>query len=200
MAPRPGDLVGFDIMKQALLFSFVLIFPPLLMAAGHDSESQARVEIRKVDQGTSVKRVFSRLWARLRAYVPKPGTRQAATQRTQIAGVRGAESTASRLQPYWKGDRSEDPAYVREIETFHAAIELGDAGRLREAAAAFDAFVTTYPNSALNPHAQFALGLVYVELGKKQRGISVLQSFTRTYPSHLLAADARGVIQQLQAS
>ncbi len=186
-------------MKLVLLSSVGLLFSLMLPAAAQDSQSPAGVEIRKVDEGLSVKRVFSRLWAKLRAYVPKPGMRQAATKRTQIAGVRGAESTGSQLQPYWKGDRTADPSYVEQVEAFYAAIELADGGRLQAAAKAFSAFAAAYPDSDLSPHAQFALGLLYIELGNEQQGVKALRTFARSYPSHPLAADAQQMIEQLQA-
>jgi hypothetical protein len=187
-------------MKRLFLSSVGLLFALMLPAAAQDSQAPAAgVEIRKVEEGLSVKRVFSRLWARLRAYVPRPGVRQAAPQRTQIAGVRGAESTGSQLQPYWKGDKTADPSYLKQIEAFHAAMALVDGGRLEEASTAFSAFAAAYPGSDLSPHAQFALGLLYIELGNEQRGVKTLRTFARSYPSHPLAADAQQMIEQLRA-
>lgn len=188
-------------MISAALLSILLLVTPLMLLAADKAEQPAvHVEIQKAEKRLGVARVFSRFWARLRAYVPKPGVQQAATQRTQIAGVRGAETTASPLQPYWKGDKTEDPSYVKEIKAFHTAMELADTGDLQSAAEAFQAFATKYPQSSLNPNVQFALGLVYVELGEKRRGMTTLKSFTRTHPEHPLATDARQMIEQLPPS
>lgn len=186
-------------MKQRVfVLGFLLIFPLAAASAQNAEQLAAAVDIQKVDQGTGVTRVFSRLWARLRAYVPTAGLQAAVTQSTQIAGVRGAESTSSQLEPYWKGDQTTRSSYVREIKAFRAAMELADTGELAASVREFNAFAKTYPESSLKPNVQFALGLAYGEMGQNEKSIAALKSFVQAYPAHPLANDAWKMIKQLQ--
>lgn len=185
-------------MNRVLLISLVITFPLAPLAAEDNKKPLTGVEIQKAEEGLGVARVFSRVWAKLRTYIPRPSLPASAASRTQIAGVRGAETTTSRLQPYWKGDKTTDPAYLQELETFVAAIELAEAGEFEKAATAFNTFSISYPDSNLNPNVQFALGMVYGHLGNNEQAIAALRLFAQSHPAHPLADDARQVIKELQ--
>ena len=186
-------------MGRTLLFCWLLVMPITLVQAQTDmSASTANVGIQVVDEDRKVKRLFSRMWSKLRGYVGRSAQSTIAGGRTLIAGVRGAESTTSGLQPYWKGDRSEDPDYIEEVDTFLDAMELADAGKFEQATGALNAFSDSYPDSSLNPNVQFALGLACGQLGKNAEGVAALESFAKRYPEHPLVSDAKELIQVLQ--
>ena len=70
-------------------------------------------------------------------------------------------------------------------------------GDLKQAAAALDGFIKTYPASTLKPNAVFAAGLVYAGMGDKIKGIAFFQAFAKDYPDHPLAADASQLLGEL---
>lgn len=183
--------------KQAVCLSLLLTFPPMALPAAKGNAVVAAVAVEQVKQASELSQIVHRLWARLRAYVPRTGLPRAGTPRTQITGLRGAEKPVALLEPYWKDDRSNDPTYVEEIEAFLAAVKLADAGELSEAATGFKVFAETYPDSSLKSHAQLALGLVYGQLGQKDKSIDLLKSFIQGHPSHPMADDARAMIKGL---
>jgi TolA-binding protein len=186
-------------MGRTLLFCWLLVMPITLVYAQTDtSASSGNVEIQVIKEESAVKRLFNRMWSKLMGYVGRSERATTAAGRTLIAGVRGAESTTSGLQPYWKGDRSEDPDYIKEVDTFLDAMELADAGKFEQATGALNAFSDSYPNSSLGPNVQFALGLAYGQLGKNAKGVAALESFARRYPEHPLVSDATELIQILQ--
>ncbi len=186
-------------MGRTLLFCWLLVMPITLVQAQTDtSASTTNVEIQVVEDDSAVKRLFSRMWSKLRGYVGRSEQSAMTGGRTLIAGVRGAETTTSGLQPYWKGDRSEDPDYIKEVDTFLDAMELADAGKFEQATRALNAFSDSYPDSSLDPNVQFALGLAYGQSGKNAEGVAALESFAKGYPEHPLVSDAEELIQVLQ--
>ncbi len=186
-------------MGRILLFCWLLVMPITLVQAQTDtSASTTNLEIQVVEEESAAKRLFSRMWSKLRGYVGRSEQSTMAGGRTLIAGVRGAETTTSGLQPYWKGDRSEDPDYIKEVDTFLDAMELADAGKFEQATRALNAFSDSYPDSSLDPNVQFALGLVYGQLGKNAEGVAAFESFAKRYPEHPLVSDAEELIQVLQ--
>ena len=186
-------------MGRILLFCWLLVMPITLVQAQTDtSASTTNLEIQVVEEESAAKRLFSRMWSKLRGYVGRSEQSTMAGGRTLIAGVRGAETTTSGLQPYWKGDRSEDPDYIKEVDTFLDAMELADAGKFEQATRALNAFSDSYPDSSLDPNVQFALGLVYGQSGKNAEGVAALESFAKSYPEHPLVSDAEELIQVLR--
>lgn len=79
---------------------------------------------------------------------------------------------AGGLQPYWKGDQSEDSDYIKEVDTFLDAMELADAGKFEQVTGVLNAFSNSYPASSLDPNVQFALGLAYGQLGKNPKVVA----------------------------
>ena len=79
-------------MGKTLLFCWLLVMPITLVQAQTDtSASITNVEIRVVE--STVKRLFGRMWSKLRGYVGRSEQATIAGGRTLIAGVRGAETT-----------------------------------------------------------------------------------------------------------
>ncbi len=157
------------------------------------------VEIQKVKPTGSFESILREMWGRLRSMVPKMASDSHARQ-TQIAGVRGAESTGTLLKPYWKGDRTQDQDYRKELAVYHQAQQQADSGNFSGAISGFSGFIKIYPQSRLRANAQFGLGLAYGGAGAKQKSIAALDRFVKTWPRHPLSADARQMISVLKKS
>lgn len=177
-----------------LLMVLSLVLPVYTLAEEPAQQSNVQLEQQ---EGNVFKGVFYKVWSKFRALSPKhekePVKRVSAT-----AGIRGAETTTSSLQPYWKGDRSGDESFMQQLDAFAHAQSLADQGRLDEAGKAFSLFADAWPNSDLRPNAQFALGVIYGSSGKKSDSIRIFESFIQENPQHPLAADARIVIDQIK--
>lgn len=180
-------------MRYIAILILPLLLPVLTTAA---EPAKPTVEVKRVEDG-GFKGLLDQMWAKLRRYGPDSRNRGEKAV-TVVAGIRGAESTSSNLNPYWKGDKTNDPAYVEELKAFNQAQGFAEGGDLKQAASAFDAFLAAHPDSSLKPNAQFALGLAYAGMAEKVKGVPVLQSFVKTYPKHPLAEDAGRVLVELQ--
>jgi len=173
--------------------------PLTLVHAQIDTSASAiDVEIQVVEDKGAAQRLLNHMWSKLRGYVPRSEQSTSTGGRTLIAGVGGVESTTGGLQPYWKGDRREDPDYIKEVDAFLDAVELADAGKFEQATEALNAFSDSYPASSLDPNVQFALGLAYGQLGKDAEGVAALELFAERYPEHPLVSDANELIQVLR--
>lgn len=180
-------------MRYLALVTALLLLPLPAIAA---EPAKPTVEVKKLEDG-GLKGLLDQMWAKLRRYGPDSRNRGEKTV-TVVAGIRGAESTASSLNPYWKGDKTNDPAYIEELKAFNQAQGFAEGGDLKQAVTAFDAFLASHPDSSLKPNAQFALGLAYAGMAEKTKGVPVLQGFVKTYPKHPLAEDAGRVLAELQ--
>jgi len=178
------------------LLAILMIFGLVVSLSGFSPSTMSA----EAQQPTSapLKQLIDEIWAKLRGHVPRTSARAEDNQRTQIAGVRGAETTTSTLKPYWKDDKTTDPVYAKEVQSLNQAMKLADAGKLTTAAKAFDGFLKRYPESRLKSTAQFGLGLAYAELGQKDRGLAALRAFKTENPKHPLTPDATRVIQTLE--
>ncbi|MBN1379392.1 MAG: tetratricopeptide repeat protein [Gammaproteobacteria bacterium] len=146
----------------------------------------------KVFQGALYK-----IWVKLRALNPKPQAEQAGRgQMVVTAGIRGAESTESALQPYWKDDRTEDKAFLEQVNSLNAAQAMLDEGKIKEAGEALQNFIKRYPEGELLPNAIFAQGLTQSASGDADNGIKTLKRFIKDYPQHPLKEDAEIVIAE----
>ena len=84
-------------------------------------------------------------------------------------------------------------------KSYESALALAKAGKFKEAAAAFDKFVKTYPDSEQAPAAQFWLGNSYDMLGDCKQVISSQQKLLAKWPKNSRAPDALAKIAQCQA-
>ena len=186
-------------MKTIIAVLSLMSLGPVCIAADDATKTKPRVEIQKVEDGGTLKGLLDQVWARLRTYGPSASAYDPRTSSTTlVAGVRGAETTSSTLKPYWKGDKTKDPAYAQEVAAYGQAQGLADAGDLKQAAVALDGFIKTYPASTLKPNAVFATGLVYAGLGDKARSSAMLQTFVKDYPDHPLVADAGKLMDEIR--
>lgn len=186
---------------QRIILSVVLLSATAAFAAETapkaDAPAGTRVEVQKSEARGGLQDMLDELWARLRQFGPKLGARET-EKSTLVAGVRGAESTASSLEPYWKGDKTRDPAFIAEVGAFNAAQALAERGDYPAAAAAFEKFQKDYPASGLRPNADYAQALALVSGGDRVAGIARLKAFAEHNPAHPLAADAQRLLAQLK--
>jgi len=163
-------------------------------AATQKAQASTAGMVVETEKQSVFKGLLYEVWSRLRALSPKMGdstTKHAAV----TAGIRGAETTTSLIQPYWKDDRTQDPEYIKELTEYTHAQQIAENGDLQGAIKALNHFVDTYSKSELRPDAQFALGISYAGAGNKEASISTLEAFVKQHPKHPLVADAQQVIQ-----
>ena len=96
-----------------------------------------------------------------------------------------------------KAGAADDPAAT--LKAYESALGLFKAGKFKEAAAAFDKFVKTYPDSDKSPDAQFWLGNSYDMLGDCKQVISSQQKLLAKWPKNSRAPDAMAKIANCQA-
>lgn len=184
-------------MKNIWIVLIVLALPLAQTVAAEKTDSEkSGVKIQKVKRTGSLEDVLREMWGRLRSLAPKMASDAHATQ-TQVAGVRGAESTGTLIKPYWKGDRTQDPDFLKELELYNAAQQQADAGNFSGAISGFNSFIKTYPKSRLRANAQFGLGLAYGGTGARKKSIAALNQFIKAWPKHPLNTDARQMVAAL---
>ena len=157
---------------------------------------QAQDVIKQKETHSVFKGFFFSVWSRLRDIQPHQ-RQQAKSTTVYTAGIRGAESTETLLQPYWKGDLSEDKDFQAELKQFGTAQQLMDRGDLQASTEAFDVFIKQFANSNLLPNALFSKGLCDAALGNKEDAKTNITRFIEANPSHPLIADAKQVLSQL---
>ncbi|WP_313953437.1 tol-pal system protein YbgF [Accumulibacter sp.] len=81
-----------------------------------------------------------------------------------------------------------DPA--TETREYEAALNLFRANKLKEAAAAFEAFAKAHPDSTLTPNAYYWLGNAHYALRDCKKGIDAQRMVVSKWPAHAKAADA----------
>jgi len=187
----------------AVLFAAMLISSPGYAAddavAGAPAETGAGSQeaVIQTESDSTFKGVFYKVWVRLRAL--SPSTARPVTPHMAVtAGIRGAETTTSLMQPYWKDDRTNDPEYVKELGEFTHAQQLAEKGDLQDAIKALKLFVDNHGDSDLQANAQFALAVSYGGAGDKAASVATLESFVKQHPKHPLVADAEQVIKELK--
>ncbi len=144
------------------------------------------------------KGLFLTVWARLKAI--QPSQRQMARSNTVVtAGIRGAESTESLLQPYWKNDLSQDKGFQQQIQRFASAQDHMDKGELKQAADGFAQFIKDFSGSDLVASALLSKGLCEAALGDMGAAKISIQSFIDDNPGHPMAVEARQVLLQISS-
>ena len=77
-----------------------------------------------------------------------------------------------------------------ESHDYEAALNYFKANKLKEAAAAFEAFSKNYPDSALAPSAQYWLGNAHYALRDCKKAIDAQKVVLAKWPGHAKAPDA----------
>ena len=82
------------------------------------------------------------------------------------------------------------PEVSADIKDFDAAQALSKAGKTKESFDAYDKFLQTYPNSALVPDAQYALGYAQFSLKNYKAAIATQQKLIKQFPDSKKLPDA----------
>lgn len=180
-------------MKAKAPISVCLIAILALATPVSAQESTAFVENESHSIFTGL---FRSVWAHLKSLNPKDGE-SASGEVLYTAGIRGAESTDTLLQPYWKGDLTRDEAFQAELQQYSLAQLKMDRGELESAIEQFDGFLEQYTDSSLRPNALMGKGLSLAGIGNKDQSVATLRLFVTENPNHPLADDAEKVIDSL---
>ncbi len=136
------------------------------------------------------------IWGKFKTF--NPHDKQVAKSATvYTAGIRGAESTGTLIQPYWKDDLTQDPSFQKQLKMYGEALSHLDKGSLKQANDSLSKFLTAFPSSTLKPTALFAQGISYAGLGDKANASNVLNQFVTEFTNHPLVEDAGNLIKQL---
>lgn len=182
------------IFNLVLLVLFAVSMP--VFAADGNNEKQVSVVV-KTETNSTFKGLLYKVWGRLRALNPQLKTNKTRDRSVATMGIRGAETTSSIIEPYWKGDKTDDPEYIVELTQYTKAQQYAEDGDLQKAVTALDAFLHEYDNSDLKPNAQFALGISQGGMGDISASKKTLQTFVNDNPKHPLVADAKQVIAEI---
>ena len=183
-------------MKKLIMIFMLMFCLPVMSTAAEQMKKESNIVVQK-EQKSVFKGLFYRVWAKLRTLSPRMSKRNR-SRSVITAGVRGAETTDSLIDPYWKGDKTDDPAYVKELTEFHNAHQLAEKGDLQSAVKAFSAFISDHGDSDLKANAQFAMGISYGGMGNAKSSVNTLRAFVKDNPGHPMLADAKQVIAELQ--
>lgn len=77
-----------------------------------------------------------------------------------------------------------------EAKDFDNAQSLYQAGKYKEAFAAYEKFLQNYPNSSRAPEAQYALGYTQYSLKNYKAAMNTQQKLIKQYPTHARVPDA----------
>ena len=184
-------------MKNFILILLVtsVVSAPVI-AADDNSEKQVSMVV-KTESSSTFKGLLYKVWGRLRALNPQLKTNKTRDRSVATMGIRGSETTTSIIEPYWKGDKTDDPEYIDELTRYTQAQQYAEDGDLQKAVTALNAFLEEYDDSDLKPNAQFALGISQGGMGDITASKKTLQTFVNDNPKHPLVADAKQVIDEL---
>ena len=191
----------FEVIEMKYLSVIILLMFSLAVPAyAVDSEGQgdqSSTIVVKTESNSTFKGLLYKVWGRLRALNPQLNTNKTRNRSVATMGIRGAETTTSLIEPYWKGDQTDNPDYINELTRYTEAQQYAEDGDLKKAITALNIFLEEYENSDLKPNAQFALGISQGGLGDVAASKATLQIFIDDNPKHPLVGDAKQVIAEL---
>jgi TolA-binding protein len=176
-----------------LLFSFTAT-----VAIADTRQGEQPTVVVKTESTSAFKGLLYQVWGRLRALNPQLKTNKTRDRSVATMGIRGSETTTSLIEPYWKGDKTDDPGYIAELTRYTQAQQYAEDGDLQQAVTALNVFLEQYQDSDLKPNAQFALGISQGGMGDIMASKKTLQAFVDDNPKHPLVADAKQVISELK--
>jgi len=185
-------------MMKSLSVALILLFAfSATASAAEEKQSATKIVVKTEESSSTFKGLLYRVWSRLRALNPQLKTNKTRSRSSVTMGIRGSETTTSLIEPYWKGDKTDDPDYITELTRYTEAQQYAEDGDLKKAVAALNRFLQEYKDSDLKPNAQFALGISQGGLGDIPASKKTLQMFIEDNPKHPLVADAKQVIAEL---
>ncbi len=177
-----------------LLIGVLAVFLTWPLIAEESKESSV---IQKAESQNAFKGLFYKVWNKFKLINPKNESR-INKRSTVTAGIRGAESTTTLLEPYWKGDKLNNKRFIQQLESFSQAQTLADQGNLQAAQKAFEEFTEQWPKSDLKSNAQFASAMIQGAMGKLEESQQGFDEFIRLYPGHPLVEDAKLLLSDMK--
>jgi len=177
-------------MRIMVLLSSLLFVMPVI---AEQVDSGAAI---KAEKDNAFKGLFYTVWNKFKSLSPK--SENPVRNVTVTMGIRGAETTSTILQPYWKDDKTSDKKFMQQLEDFAKAQSMADDGDIENANKAFNGFISNYPESDLKPNAQFAEALTMAAMGKMADSKESFKAFIDDYPEHPLVTDAQLVMHELK--
>lgn len=184
-------------MKKLSIFLLLMFSYGTVVFAVEEKSGVEQLVVVKAESKSAFKGLLYKVWGRLRALNPQLKTNKTRDRTVVTMGIRGAETTSSIIQPYWKGDKTDDAGYVIELTNYTKAHQYAEDGELQKAVTALNAFIEEYEASDLRANAQFALGISQGGMGDVAASKATLTSFVEDNPNHPLVADAKQVIAEL---
>lgn len=123
-------------VKTIGVIAALLIFTPVCSASIEASSEQSGSSWIVTDTNF-MKLFFTSSWGKIKNISPKPVRQTFGYTIVTTAGIRGAESVDTLLNPYWKDDLSDDQKYKDEVEMFTRGHELATGGDIKNAIIAF---------------------------------------------------------------
>lgn len=184
-------------MKKLSVFLLLMFTSTTTVFAVEDKAENESLVVVKTESNSVFKGLLYKVWGRLRALNPQLKTNKTRQRSVVTMGIRGSETTTSLIEPYWKGDKSEDAGYIVELTSYTRAQQYAEDGELNNAVSALSEFLQTYEESDLRANAQFALGISQGGMGDVAASKKTLMSFVEDNPGHPLVVDAKQVIAEL---
>jgi TolA-binding protein len=184
-------------MKNVIIILALMFSIGIPAYATEQAERQTVDIVVKKENKSIFKGLLYKVWGRLRALNPQLKTNKTRSRSVATMGIRGSETTSSIIEPYWKGDKTDDKNYVAELTRYTTAQQYAEDGDLQKAVTALNSFLEDYNDSELKPNAQFALGISQGGLGNIAASKETLQNFVDDNPKHPLVTDAKQVIAEL---
>ena len=189
-------LIKMPLFKVLTVVLLISTFATSSLAVENRKSESGSIVVKK-ESSSIFKGLLYRVWGRLRALNPQLETNKTRNRSVATMGIRGAETTNSIIEPYWKGDKTDDEEYVAELTRYTRAQQYAEDGDLKKAVAELNSFLADHENSELKPNAQFALAISQGGLGEIAASKKTFEEFVDDNPGHPLVADARQVISEL---
>ena len=189
-------LIKIPLFKVLTVVLLMFTFAASSLAADNRKSESGSIVVKK-ESSSIFKGLLYRVWGRLRALNPQLETNKTINRSVATMSIRGEETTSSIIEPYWKGDKTDDEEYVAELTRYTRAQQYAEDGDLKKAVTELNSFLADHENSELKPNAQFALAISQGGLGEIAASKKTFEEFVDDNPGHPLVADARQVISEL---
>lgn len=166
-------------------------------------DTQARAQLELAAQITALREEIARLRGQIEtlSYENEQAKKRQQdlyldldTRLRKLEGTPGESAGESSAPP--AAASKADPA--AEAKAYENALNLFKAGKYKEAAAAFENFVASYPNSDMAPNAQFWLGNSWYAQHQCKQAIDAQMVVTTRWPNSARAPDALIAIANCQ--
>jgi len=137
---------------------------------------------------------FNGLWGKIKAYMPR-GRSNVDYSTTATIGVRGAETTESALEPYWKDDLVNNPDFKANLQSYDQAQDMCESGDFDGGISAFEELKGKVRDDLIKANVMLGLAACYGGKGDNANSSKQLKAFVKAYPSHPMAKEINRAIK-----